>query len=331
MKKRYYIYIFIFLSFGIFYYLLVNPILLWKNSEKIEIKLNEEDLRNHVSFLVWSEIQRAYRNIDEINRVADYIYGYFEKSWCDETNFQKYDVNGSEYKNVICRFNWKSREKIIVWAHYDVYWEYSWEEKMVYWTYWWADDNASWVAWVLELARLVWENKIDLKNDIEFIAYTLEEPSFFATEEMWSFVHAKSMYEKKEKIKYMISLEMIWYFTDEEIQEYPIRFLKRIYPKKWNFIVIVWQFFDLKIKEIKKNMISFSDIDTWSISAPNFIPWVDFSDHRNYWHYWYNAYMITDTAFFRNKNYHTSEDTIDKLDFWKMKEVVKWVYWVVMN
>jgi len=41
--------------------------------------------------------------------------------------------------------------------------------------------------------------------------------------------------------------------------------------------------------------------------------------------------MITDTAFFRNKNYHTSGDTIDTLDFEKMKEVVKWVCWILID
>ena len=32
--------------------------------------------------------------------------------------------------------------------------------------------------------------------------------------------------------------------------------------------------------------------------------------------------MITDTAFYRNKNYHTKNDTYEKLDYKKMKEVV---------
>jgi hypothetical protein len=32
----------------------------------------------------------------------------------------------------------------------------------------------------------------------------------------------------------------------------------------------------------------------------------------------YKALMITDTAFFRNPNYHTTRDTIDTLNFDKM-------------
>jgi len=37
----------------------------------------------------------------------------------------------------------------------------------------------------------------------------------------------------------MISLEMIGYFTDEKIQEYPLSALKYIYPTTADFIALV--------------------------------------------------------------------------------------------
>ena len=36
--------------------------------------------------------------------------------------------------------------------------------------------------------------------------------------------------------------------------------------------------------------------------------------------------MITDTAFYRNKMYHTKFDTADRLDYEKMSDVVVGVY-----
>jgi hypothetical protein len=33
--------------------------------------------------------------------------------------------------------------------------------------------------------------------------------------------------------------------------------------------------------------------------------------------------MITDTSFFRNRNYHQETDTIDTLDFERMAELVR--------
>ena len=42
-----------------------------------------------------------------------------------------------------------------------------------------------------------------------------------------------------------------------------------------------------------------------------------------------NAVMITDTAFFRNPNYHELTDTTDTLDYSRMSEVVAGVYAVL--
>ena len=50
---------------------------------------------------------------------------------------------------------------------------------------------------------------------------------------------------------------------------------------------------------------------------------MDFSDHLNYWTLGVKAVMITDTAFYRNKNYHDRTDTPETLNYSKMAEVVK--------
>ncbi len=315
----------------IFANLIVRPIYFWTNKNTQNIPSNKQNLENHVKFLTTPHKQRTYENLTGLNKVANYIHDNLKTYWCDELKYQLYEVQNKEYKNIICIFKGESDEKIIVWAHYDVYWEYSLTWFMEFWTYSWADDNASWIAGLLELARLVWKNKANLKNTIEFVAYTLEEPPFFDSEKMWSFIHAKSLKEKWEKVKYMIALEMIWYFSESDIQEYPIAFLKRLYPSKWNFIAIIWKMFDSEIKGIKKSMLENSSIDTRSLSSPDFVPWIDFSDHRNYWYHWYKAYMVTDTSFYRNKNYHTKFDTIETLDFDKMNEVVKGVYGGIMR
>jgi hypothetical protein len=69
-----------------------------------------------------------------------------------------------------------------------------------------------------------------------------------------------------------------------------------------------------------------SSLPVYSISAPSFIPGIDFSDQVNYWDVGYNAVMITDTAFYRNRNYHTENDTAEKLDYTKMALVVLGVF-----
>jgi hypothetical protein len=52
------------------------------------------------------------------------------------------------------------------------------------------------------------------------------------------------------------------------------------------------------------------------------IPNVRLSDHASFWDRGYKAVMITDTAFYRNPYYHKTSDTMDKLDFSYMTQLV---------
>jgi len=53
------------------------------------------------------------------------------------------------------------------------------------------------------------------------------------------------------------------------------------------------------------------------------LPSVRLSDHSSFWDRGYKAVMITDTAFFRNPHYHRASDTMDRLDYGFMAELVK--------
>jgi hypothetical protein len=69
-----------------------------------------------------------------------------------------------------------------------------------------------------------------------------------------------------------------------------------------------------------------TDLPVYSFRGPESLPGVDFSDHRNYWPHGIPSAMITDTAFFRNKAYHTADDTAGRLDYDRMGMVVVAVY-----
>jgi hypothetical protein len=58
---------------------------------------------------------------------------------------------------------------------------------------------------------------------------------------------------------------------------------------------------------------------------------VDLSDHMNYRDLGFRAVMVTDTAFYRNSNYHEPTDTPETLDYVRMAEVVKGVYLTVTS
>ena len=53
------------------------------------------------------------------------------------------------------------------------------------------------------------------------------------------------------------------------------------------------------------------------------LPATRLSDHASFWDSGFPALMVTDTAFFRNPNYHLPSDTIDTLDFEFMAQLVE--------
>ncbi len=289
-----------------------NPISILSDTIKVDQARIIKDLR----FLIKSPIARSDEHVERLNVCANYISEEFKKL-TDAVEEQKYLVNGKEYKNIICSFGPKEAERIIVGAHYDVCGEQPG-----------ADDNASGVAGLLEVARLLKNKSGNLKYRVDFVAYTLEEPPNFRTENMGSAVHAKMLHDNHIKVKAMICLEMIGFFSDNrKSQEYPIGLMKLFYPRKANFIAVVGKIGQGKTtKEIKKKMNGASVVKAISLNAPASLPGIDFSDHLNYWKYGYVAVMITDTSFYRNPNYHEKSDTLESLNVGKMAEVIKGVF-----
>ena len=53
------------------------------------------------------------------------------------------------------------------------------------------------------------------------------------------------------------------------------------------------------------------------------MPAVRLSDHASFWDRGFKAVMLTDSAFYRNPYYHTPADTMEKLDFEYMAELVQ--------
>ncbi|QHT68954.1 M28 family peptidase [Rhodocytophaga rosea] len=282
-----------------------------------------QQARLYEDVLTLTSIQppRHYLNLDSLNAIAGYIAHELGKLNC-KVEYQKYKAQGREYKNVIATFGDVSKQMVVVGAHYDVCGDQPG-----------ADDNASAVAGLLELARLVNELQPALSYGVEFVAYCLEEPPFFATPFMGSFVHASSLKETNTQVKAMICLEMIGYFSDEQnSQHFPVNALRYVYPTTGNFITVVGKLSQLGlIQKVAGHMREVSTISVQSFSAPKLIPAISLSDHRSYWQCGYPAVMINNTSFYRNPHYHQPTDTIDTLDFDKMEQVVKGVYWAMVN
>ena len=281
----------------------------------------EVNLRKSVLRLSDDIGSRGYNQKDALSKSIEYIASEFKRYGYD-LHSQTYTVNKREYQNIWAeKWGTGSPERIVVvGAHYDTVTGTPG-----------ADDNASGIAGLLELARLLTNEQMD--KTVQFVAFTLEEPPFFRSRSMGSYVYAKGLKERREKIEGMICLESIGYFLDDPgSQMFPLPFLRFFYPGKGNFITFVS---DLGSKGFLKNLIvpfmHAADLKAESFSAPSFVPGVDLSDHRSFWKHGFKALMVTDTALYRNPNYHGPGDLAETLDYSRMAEVVMGLRMTVME
>lgn len=310
----------------VFSWLCFTVIFLTACSQRVEEsvvvpEVKPELLERDVRAIVGTDGYRNYKNPEKLDETATYIRSQWELLGL-KVEDQMIKVRRKQFKNVLTHFGPEDAPRIVVGAHYDV------EGKKPG-----ADDNASGVAGLLALARMLKEASPKLKYRVDLVAYCLEEPPYFRTPFMGSAVHALSLVEADQDVKLMISLEMIGYFTDEPgSQDYPIEKMKMRYPDKGNFICVVTRPEDEKWAKIaKEKMSQASDLGIETFVAPTHVEGIDFSDHLNYWAYDMSAIMITDTSFYRNKNYHTENDTPDTLDYKRMADVIAGVYVVIVG
>ena len=289
-----------------------------EKTESAKLTDTQLELKQDVMRLVNTSVPRNHRNLEALNEAAAHIQKTFDATG-GVVSLQHFNADANTYKNVSCLLGDSTKPRIVVGAHYDVFGNLPG-----------ADDNASGVAGLLKLARLFKETPLasDYPYCIELVAYTLEEPPYFRTEQMGSFIHAASLDRRGVKVKFMVCMEMIGFFSEKHhSQTYPLPDLEALYPNTGDFILVAGRMQDKTITDrLHQLMLGNSSVDVQKISAPPSIEGMDFSDHLNYWTFDYPGIMITNTAFYRNKEYHTANDTPDRLDYVKMEQVVLGLY-----
>ena len=279
------------------------------NALAAEERLLADNLRRHVSAVASRE--HNVRNLPALEASAQHIeltlagLGY-------SVSAQRFESGALEVRNieVEARGSARASEIIVVGAHYDSVMGATG-----------ANDNGSGVAAVLELARLMREEKVE--RTLRFVAFANEEPPFFKSEQMGSRVYARRSKERGENIVAMFSLETIGYYSDRPgSQRYPFP-LGFFYPSTGNFLAFVSNLGSRPL--LHQALASFrrhAEFPSEGVAAPAFIPGVDWSDHWSFWKEGYPALMVTDTAPYRYPYYHTAQDTPDKVDYERLTRVV---------
>lgn len=274
-----------------------------------------------VSYLTAIDPPRNYKHPESLKKIADYINASFQKDGL-ETERQHFEAKNNEYENIIGSYGPDKTRRLIVGAHYDVAGDHPG-----------ADDNASGIAGLLELGRLLAQNKPVLDYRIDLVAYGLEEPPFYGTKYMGSAIHAKSLKENDANVIGMVCMDMIGFFSSKPgSQKKPFEKISSDYTDTGDFIAITGLESQVKfVNNICESMKNNFNIIVKTALSLRRNGYAALSDHRNYWKQGYNALVINDTAFLRNPNYHNNQDTIDTLDFDKMEEVIKGVYFALIS
>jgi len=277
-----------------------------------------ENLYEHVKYLSVNVGERHVWKEGSLDEAAEYVESILQGSGYIVRR-QTYSCYGKSVSNLITQKTGIDDGMVVIGAHYDTIPGTPG-----------ADDNASAVAGLLELARL---HKESLNRKcLTFVVFVNEEPPCFASHHMGSMVYAKQLRDEKVSVYVMISLEMIGYFRPESIQHYPLPGMGLFYPKTADFIGVVGNFRSSKyVSLLKKGIKRHSAIDAQALVAPEFFGGINLSDNYSFWRHGYRAVMVTDTSFFRNRHYHQETDTIDTLNFDSMAEVVKGLYYTLLQ
>ncbi len=270
-----------------------------------------EQLRKDVAKLAGEigdrNVNTEYENLC---KASDFIEESFVKAGY-KVSLQGYEVSqygleGRECYNLEVEITGSEKpdEIVVIGAHYD-----SLEGTPG------ANDNGSGVAALLALARAFVDNQP--VRTLRFVAFVNEEPPYFLSDDMGSFVYARRCRERNENIVAMLSLETIGYYTDEErSQNYPSGLIGLVFSTTGNFISFVS---NIKSRKLLRDVTGFfreyAKFPSEAACLPEQIAGVAWSDQWSFWRNGYPGIMVTDTAPFRYPYYHTHEDTPDKINY----------------
>jgi Zn-dependent M28 family amino/carboxypeptidase len=262
----------------------------------------QENLKRHIQTLAGDIGERNVYLPHALMEAEHYIRHEWQQQGYEVVD-QRYEAKGVDCANLqVTRVGADTKAPfILIGAHYDTVKGSPG-----------ANDNGSGVAALLELTRLF--TTLTPATTIRFVAFVNEESPFFYWGKMGSMVYAKMARQRKDNIRFMISLETMGYYRHEpHSQAYP-PLLKWFYTDRANFIAFVSNFKSRRtMHQAVKAFHNCSDFPLQHIATFAWVPGVSWSDHMAFWRQGYKAFMVTDTAFYRYPYYHTAQDTPDKV------------------
>ncbi|ALP52002.1 hypothetical protein Tel_01965 [Candidatus Tenderia electrophaga] len=270
--------------------------------------INQTDCTNilkyHVQSLAGEIGERHTGRHHALQQAADYI----SRQWLAmgyEVERQAFKARGKDVENLqVTRRGVKSPDDIIlVCAHYDSAKDCPG-----------ANDNASGIAALLELSRYF--ARVDPDRSVRFVALTNEKPPFHGTEKSGSWIYAHQARQRSDNIRSAVILESLGYYNNTlGSQLYPA-LMGAFYPKQANFVAMTSNLASMRtMHRFARCFKKHCSLLCEPMIAPNFLPWVKWSDNSPFWLNGYHAFMVSDTSLYRYPFYNSPRDTPEKIDY----------------
>lgn len=193
-----------------------------------------------------------------------------------------------------------------------------------------ADDDASGVAGLMELARVLKDQPVE--RTVRLVFFTFEEVGLVGSAEyvrQWRDDTKPGGPRANEKIVAMLSLELLGYYSDKEgSQKSPFPPVKGVFEPSTvgdNIVLVTTSAHQPLTKRVEAAMVAAAPgVKVFRADfSPVPLPDLMRSDHAPFLLAGIPAVMVTDTANFRNPNYHKATDTIETLDLERMTRTVE--------
>lgn len=185
-----------------------------------------------------------------------------------------------------------------------------------------ADDNGSGVATLLEAARIFTsqteaQNIEALPRSLKLVFFDQEERQADGSGLLGSLAFADS--DNIEDVKGAVILDMVGYACRTPgCQSYPAQLPLSDLPDTGDFLAVIGlqKYADVIGAFVLSAQTTWPRVFTLPLPEPTLRLFPDLlrSDHAPFWERNVPAVFISDTANFRNPNYHTPQDTPDTLD-----------------
>ncbi len=175
---------------------------------------NRERIEYHVRYMAADSLEGRKAGSEMARKVADYIAAEFEEAglnpYFDTTYFHDFTLPeqpGGRFRNVVGWFEGNDpqlkNELIVIGAHYD---HLGVKNNKVYNG---VDDNALGTATVMEMARLLAEQRHTLKRSVVLAAFDAEEIGLFGSRELSNIMD-------RNRVKLMVSIDMVGWLSNGE-------------------------------------------------------------------------------------------------------------------